>query len=121
MIVQTFRPRAPEILYATEHKTEMYLQEEMKLRTAAKYPPLLRMIRFVLRGPSAQKRAMALAAAALRASKFHAPDARIGSAPTFHGGGNIWQVLIRAEHPRAILPHLDLEGVIVDVDPIETI
>lgn len=119
VIVQTFRPKAPEIAYAVSHRTEAYLNEEMRLRSENRYPPSTRMIRLLFRGEHASKRAMAIAASALKIATIHAPALRIGSAPTFHGGGKEWHVIMRGHCPEKILPHMDLEGVVIDVDPVE--
>lgn len=120
VIIQTFRPEAAEIAAAARHETETYLESELKLRMYAGYPPATAMIRLILRGDGAKPRAQRLAKGAAEAASRLSSDTRASAAPTFAGGGKEWHVLLRGSDPRRILGSLDLAGVSVDVDPIET-
>jgi len=115
VIIQTFRPDAPEVRFAAEHKTQEYLESELKLRTAAKYPPVTDMARFVFRGPDAKHNALALS------SQLQGESRLVSAAPTLFGGGNVWHVLLRSDHLDSILKSIDTTHLIVDRDPIECV
>ena len=121
VIIQTFRPHAPEIERAAAHQTEKYLEEELRMREHAGYPPALSMIRLILRGPDAGSRAKTLQgelhAKALRIGS----DAKISVAPTLFGAGRQWHVLLRGTGLRALLSGMGLSGIVIDVDPVETL
>ncbi|MDD4318983.1 MAG: primosomal protein N' [Candidatus Peribacteraceae bacterium] len=120
VIIQTFRPDAPEIIAASKHDTEKFLDDEWKLRLHSAYPPASGMIRFITRGEGAQERAKRLHASVQRAIAAEKSDAKSYVAPTFWGGGRQWHVLIRGTDIKCLLPSLDLKDVSVDVDPLET-
>ena len=121
VIIQTFRPEAPEIVAASKHQTEEYLEQEWKLRLYTGYPPALRMIRLILRGPDAKKRAEKLHLDLLQAIMKISPLSRVSSAPSIFGAGKVWHVLIRGENPKELLKQVDLSEVVVDVDPMECV
>ncbi len=116
VIIQTFRPDALEIRAAAAHDAEFYLQEEMSVRQALRYPPFTRMVRFLVADSGAEGRAKALAAA-IRPKL--GPDGAVTVAPTFYGNGREWHVLLRATDPLPLLDGLNLEGISVDVDPVD--
>jgi primosomal protein N' (replication factor Y) len=120
VIIQTFRPAAPEVVLASKHDSETYLDNELKLRIAAGYPPFTKMIRLLVRGDDSQKRAQNLREAAAQAAFNAGNDCKCTAAPTLFGKGKEWHVLLKGSNPRVLLPSLPLTGVSVDVDPIET-
>ncbi len=117
IIIQTFRPDAPEISCATRRDTETYITGELKLRTDAGYPPAAQMICLLLRGPSAQPRARDL----FERAKAQAPQAgcTVTLGPPQPGRSPAWRITVRGTSPRLLLHTLPLEGVIIDVDPLE--
>lgn len=117
VIIQTFRPEAPEILYAAEHKTEEYLENELKLRKHSMYPPAAEMVRLLVRGEGAGTRAKQLAASATG----YSDSLHVSFAPTLFGGGKVWHVLLRGSDAKGVLKNLDLKDIVVDIDPIECI
>lgn len=117
VIIQTFRPDAPEVKLASEHKTEEYLEQELKLRLHTTYPPAVPMVRLLTRGPDAQQQARQL----VSDIQSKNPDLHVHAAPTLFRTGNVWHVLIRGSGARETLKDLDLKGVVVDIDPIECI
>jgi primosomal protein N' len=121
VIIQTFRPDAPEVISASRHETEKYLDDELKLRLYASYPPATEIVRLILRGPDAEKRAKLLYRSVQKIAFDEKNDAKIHAAETLFGAGKIWHVLMRGSHPRSILPFLDLDQVIIDIDPMETL
>jgi primosomal protein N' len=121
VIIQTFRPQALQVIAAAEHQTEQYLDDELKLRVHAGYPPAAQMIRLIARGQHAEKRARALYTSALTARMQTASDTKISVSPTLFGAGKEWHVLLRGADPRALLGKLDLHDAVVDVDPTETL
>jgi len=117
VIIQTFRPEAPEVLFAANHRTEEYLESELKLRKFTQYPPASAMVRLLVRGEGAAVRAKALADAA----KNNTDILHISCAPTLFSGGKVWHVLLRGASPVRALASLDLTDVVVDIDPVECI
>ncbi len=121
VILQTFRPDALEVIAAAKHDTENYLEGELRMRTHAGYPPATSMIRLLIRGPDADARAKKLQGEAMSANLRTGNPLKISLSPTLFGAGREWQILLRGPDPRALLDHLQLKGVIVDRDPIETV
>lgn len=121
VIIQTFRPQAAEIVAASQHRTEDYIEAELKLREALKYPPNTSMIRFLIAGPKAEARAKVFHQALLRAIEREKSDATAMLAPTLFGLGQEWHVLLKGSEPGALLPHLPLSEVTVDVDPVDVV
>jgi primosomal protein N' (replication factor Y) (superfamily II helicase) len=121
VIVQTFRPEAPEILLSAKHATEKYMEEELKLRLALKYPPATQMIRFLLDGPDASTRARTLLAQIQKHIVQRGAGEAVMCAPTLFGGGKVWHLLLRGPSPRTMLPALDLMNVTIDIDPMDCI
>ncbi len=121
VIIQTFRPDSPEIVAAARHETEKYLDTELKLRIYSRYPPASRMVRLIARGEDCEKRARKLYVDCMREIALNRRDVKCSTAPTFFGGGKVWHVLLRGEEPRAVLAGVDLQGVSVDIDPLETL
>jgi len=121
VIIQTFRPDAVEIVAAANHKTEEYLEQELALRIAVKYPPASRMIRFVTDAPDAMKRARALQNTLARLIAGKGLQETVLCAPTLFGGGKVWHLLLKGPNPRALLPELDLHDMTVDIDPMDCI
>ena len=115
VIIQTFRPNTPEVKLAAEHRTEDFLDEELKLRIHSGYPPATNMIRLIVREDAEAK------AKELRDKIKAESDLIAHASPQLFGGGKTWQVLIRGTKPEEILKKLDLNGVVIDVDPIETV
>jgi len=121
VIIQTFRPATMEVVAASEHRTEDYMETELKLRTTLNYPPASDMIRFLISGAIPNVRAKKLQQDLQELIKAESLFASVMSAPTLFGSGKVWHVLLRGHHIRKLLPKLDLTDVIVDVDPIDCI
>lgn len=119
VIVQTFRPDCLEVKAASEHRTSDYLDSELSLREKLGYPPATSMIRFILRGPDAAKRATSLQAHILRVIAQQKINAQAMVAPTLFGNGSVWHVLLRGNDVRSLLPSIELTDVIVDIDPLD--
>jgi primosomal protein N' (replication factor Y) len=115
VILQTFRVDAPEVQFASGHKVEEYLEQELEARRLAGYPPFVRIVRFLFRGvgPEARAREFLARIQALPSP----PPATV--APTFYGNGKEWHVMMRCADPQVVLDQLPLQGVIVDVDPVD--
>ncbi len=121
VVIQTFRPDAPEIQAAAKHETEKYLDTELKIRLYSGYPPASRMVRVMFRNERADVRAKALHGQALAAVSRLGSDTRVSVSPTFFGGGKVWHVLLRGADPLKVLDDLDVTDAAVDVDPMETV
>lgn len=119
VIIQTFRPDAPEITAAAKQRTEEYLDAELKTRIQLRYPPAVRMIRFLVSGKDAATRAKRLHHQIERSIEQRKLSLTVTSAPTFSSAGRTWQVLLKGDHPQAALSQIDWRDVAVDVDPIE--
>lgn len=121
VIIQTFRPQASEIVAAAAHRTEEYLEAELKLRIALKYPPSTQMIRFLIAGPKAEARAKAFHGSVLKEIARTQMDAVATVAPTLFGSGQEWHVLLKGHALRPILTRLPLTDITVDVDPVDVV
>ncbi len=121
VIIQTFRPDAPEIVAAARHETEKYLDDELKLRVHGGYPPATKIVRLLVRGPGAGNRAKNLLDEAKKNATAAGNDALIHLSPTLSSGGKEWQILLRGSDPRSLLVTMDLRDVTIDIDPIETL
>jgi primosomal protein N' (replication factor Y) len=120
VIIQTFRPDAPEVRLAAEHKTEQFLEDELRIRLHTGYPPATQMIRLIVR-ENAATRAPALRDRALRAAQEQNISITAHCAPLLFGGNRAWHVLLKGANPREVLAALDLNGIVVDVDPTECV
>ncbi|MDA1209312.1 MAG: primosomal protein N' [bacterium] len=119
VIIQTFRPDAPEVSYAAKHGTEEFLEAELALRIHAGYPPASSMVRILFRGIDAKRRAEELVTSARKINASSKLGIIIGCAPTLFGGGKIWHVLLRGSRPRDLLTKLDTSEAVVDIDPMD--
>lgn len=117
VIIQTFRPQAAEVVAASTHQTEAFLDAESALRTKLRYPPAVSLIRIIIRGADASVRALRIADELKK--KGFGTDAVISAAASLYGGGAVWHVLIRGSDPASLLPGTDLGDVSVDRDPME--
>lgn len=121
VIIQTFRPQAAEIVAASQHRTEDYLEAELALRTTLQYPPVTDMIRFVINGPKAEVRAKLFHQSLMKAIAQRSTPATAMLAPTLFGMGKEWHVLLKGKDIRPLLPLLDLTEITVDVDPLDVV
>jgi primosomal protein N' (replication factor Y) len=121
VLIQTFRPDSAEVIAASKHATEKYLDDELRMRAASGYPPFTSMVRLIVRGPGAEARARTVYADAHAAASKTSSDVKIAIAPTLFGGRKEWQIMLRGSDLRKLLSTLTLRDVSVDVDPIETI
>lgn len=120
VIIQTYRPDAVEIAAAAQHRTEDYLNEELRLRRALGYPPATTMVRLIAHAPGAV-RAQTLKSELEKRIAEAGSNATATASPTFYGGGAEWHVILKGADPAALLDGLDLEGVTVDVDPVDVL
>jgi primosomal protein N' len=120
VIVQTFRPEAPEIVLAAEHMTETYLEQELKLRRTLRYPPYTHMIRLIFRGPHSQKNAQDLYRK-IEGRVSLKDDYRVSCSPTLFGGGKVWHIFVRGSNPRTLIQDLNLDDAVVDIDPLDCV
>ena len=119
VIIQTFRPDAPEVMLSAKHETEKYMEDELRLRLALKYPPATQMIRFILDGEDAGRRARQLLSRIQMQIVQRQAGEAVLCAPTLFGGGKVWHLLLRGHNPRTMLAQLPLENVTVDIDPMD--
>ncbi len=121
VLIQTFRPEAPEIMAAAKHETEKYMENELKMRIYGGYPPASTIVRLIARGDDAERHAKKAYVQASAAMMKLRNDIKVTVAPTLFGGGKIWHVLLRGADPQSLLGSIDLKNVAVDVDPVETV
>lgn len=121
VIIQTFRPDAPEVQAAANHDAAKYLDTELKMRLAMGYPPAVPMTRLLTRGSEARKTAQRLKQDLEQAADAQKTEATITAGPTFFSGGKEWHILMRSNSNRALLQAIKLDGAIVDVEPLETL
>jgi primosomal protein N' (replication factor Y) len=120
VIIQTFRPQAPEIKAAANHTTEEWLDNELKLREMLRYPPATQMVRFILRGPSSEARARMLQRSIEKIIAAEKLDGRSTAAVTLYGQ-NMWHVLYNGSDVRPLLQRLNSGDAIVDIDPLDVL
>ncbi len=121
VIIQTFRPQAPEIVSAAAHETEKYLDTELKIRLYSGYPPATRIVRLIVRGEKAELHAKRIHGASVAAALRIGNDAKVSVSPTLFGGGKVWHVLLRGSDPTLLLPEIDTRDAVIDVDAMETL
>jgi primosomal protein N' (replication factor Y) len=119
VLIQTFCPLSPEISFGAQGAIEAYLDQELCVRFSTGYPPAEQMVRIILRGENTPQRAQLLSAHVQEVTRKRGTSVKVSCAPTFFGGGRIWQVLLRGSDLQKVLKELDLTGVSIDVDPIE--
>ncbi|MBU0766886.1 primosomal protein N' [Patescibacteria group bacterium] len=120
VIIQTFRPDAPEVKLAANHDTEKFLDNELLLRLQGGYPPASKMIRLIIREEGALFTRSLCEKVKIVAAKENI-DLTANAAPMLFGGGKKWHILIKGNKPQEVLNKLDLKGVIVDIDPLECV
>lgn len=114
IVIQTFRPKAAEVVAAATGNVESYLVQESLLRTQVDYPPASRLIALIIRGAGAGHRAKSVAE---HVKKNAAADTDVTYAPSVFSSAE-WHVFIRGKHPESELTALDLSGIVIDVDPM---
>lgn len=119
VVIQTYRPDAPEVVAAAQHRTEEYLDAELAVRATLGYPPAAGMVRFIVPGPGADTRARALRDALSAAIASSKAAATATASPTFYGGGAEWHVILKGADLRRLIDAVDTEGVSVDIDPMD--
>ncbi len=119
VIIQTFRPDAPEVRHAAAHSTEKYMEEELKTRKELSYPPFIPIVRLLLRGPGAPVRSKELTEALRLAAKNSNISVSVHTAPTLFGAGHVWHILIRGADAKKLLELVELNDVAVDIDPMD--
>ena len=125
VVVQSYTPDHYAIQAASHHDYETFFSEEIDFRRQHRYPPFVRLVRFLYRHRSD---ATCAAAADQMARKLarHASQRGVamdllGPAPAFASrvrGDYQWQVILRTSDMEALLDGLPADpGWVVDVDP----
>lgn len=129
VVLQTYQPDHPAILFAAAHDYPGFYRHELTFRRALGYPPFSRLARLLYvtdGGPrkaeeAARKLAEQLTSAIQRLGL--ADTSLIGPAPAYFerlGGQSRWQILLRGPDPHALLTALPPgPGWRVDVDAID--
>ena len=125
VIVQSYTPEHYAIQAAARHDYDVFFSEEIDFRRQHRYPPFVRLARFLYRNrsdaacaKSADQMARKLAS---HARERGVPMDLLGPAPAFASrvrGEYQWQVILRAPDLELLLDGLPVEpGWIVDIDP----
>jgi primosomal protein N' (replication factor Y) len=125
VVVQSYTPEHYAIQAASRHDYEAFFAEEIDFRRRHRYPPFVRLARFLFRD---RQDAVCARAADLLARKLarHARERGVamdllGPAPAFVSrvrGDYQWQVILRTPDLEALLDGLPVDpGWVVDVDP----
>jgi primosomal protein N' (replication factor Y) len=126
VIIQTYNPDHPSILFSRTHDYDGFYAEEISARAELFFPPFSRMAKLTTVSPDAktcQKNANTLKDEIKKLN----PTCRIFAAPALFGhiGGKYeWNVLIQDEDPNQILKSLPaelLKNFKIDVDPMVSI
>ncbi len=120
VIIQTFRPQAPEVQAAAQHQTEEWLNNELKLREQLQYPPAIQMVRFILRGPNSEARARMIHRSIVKILETQKLNGRSTVAQTLYGQ-NMWHVFYNGMDVRPLLQHLNTGDAIIDIDPLDVL
>jgi primosomal protein N' (replication factor Y) len=116
-IIQSFNPSAPEIAAPLRGDVEQFLDTELALRRAHRYPPVTDIVTAVVRGGNAETRARILAS---QLENLPCSDASIDSLRVHPSlTTNAWYVTVRGSHLRALLRSVPTIDVIIDVDPVD--
>jgi primosomal protein N' (replication factor Y) (superfamily II helicase) len=128
VIVQTYSPDHYVLQAAANHDVELFYQHEIAFREEYRYPPFVRMIRYLIRGATDDECALeadSLARLLARHARVHGAEIEVvGPAPAFITrlrGEQQWHVIVKApahhiERMLDGLPHPP--GWVVDVDPV---
>ena len=128
VILQTYMPHHPAIVYAAEHDYLGFYQQEIRARRELGYPPFRHMARVLVQGPNrAEVEGEARRLADLLSQRIretqHGSAWLIGPAPCFFeriDSRYRWQVIVRAIEPRPLLDGLgNRPGVHVDPYPLD--
>jgi primosomal protein N' (replication factor Y) len=108
VIIQTFRPDAPEILTLAKDSPMEFLDHELRLRKELDYPPFSTMIALLCRGGQAEASAEMLKSSlkGIHIQKAVLPKKDV-------------RLLLRGHDLQQSLVSLDLKDVSIDVDPVE--
>lgn len=114
VVIQTYRPEAPEIVAATQGTVDAYLDQELQMRTRLGFPPASELVLVRFRGADASAQAKALAA------QLHAKGSLTAYAlPQLKSAEPVWQVVVRGPGAAASLPAEALEIGYFDPDPLD--
>ncbi len=123
VIVQTYNPEHPAIVFARAHDVRGFAQHELVQRRALNLPPFVRLVRFVCTAQDATQAQRLCTLIAQRLRTRLPAEALIGPAPAYfmrHRGQHRWHVIARTPAPRLLLEQLTLpRECVVDVDPID--
>jgi primosomal protein N' (replication factor Y) len=98
VIVQTFQPDAPALLYAARHDVTGFLAAELSRRKALGYPPFRHIVRVLVSGPSADGPSRALTELKGRLGDDVAGPAAL---PRLRGRYRA-QLVVKTDAPRAV-------------------
>jgi primosomal protein N' (replication factor Y) len=125
VVVQSYTPEHYAIQAASRHDYEQFFAEEIDFRLQHRYPPFVRLARYLYRDRRDEACAIAADAMARKLAR-HARERGVvmdllGPAPAFASrvrGDYQWQVILRAVDLESLLDGLPVDpGWIVDVDP----
>jgi primosomal protein N' (replication factor Y) len=130
VVIQTYNPTHPSILFSRTHNYDGFYKEEISARAELFFPPFSRLAKLTTVSPDAktcQKTANALKDEIKKLSLALSSTCRVFSAPALfaHIGGKYeWNVLIQDKDPNLILKSLPaemLKDFKVDVDPMVSV
>ena len=115
VIIQTFRPDAPEIKSVVDGDPLQYLAQELDLRLAMHYPPAVPMMDLIIRDDGA--RARSLYAMLQEQAKVYDIAAKMREE---HSDKHFtWTINLRGKRVREFIHKLPLGSTIINVDPVE--
>jgi primosomal protein N' (replication factor Y) len=125
VVLQTYHPEHEAVRTAASHDFHGFYRAELEHRRALGYPPFRRLVRLVVRGPSAEplERQAGQVAGRLRRAIARSGSAIevLGPTPCFftrQRGLLRWQIILRGTDPAGVIPEDLPEGWAVDVDPV---
>ncbi len=116
VVIQAFRPEASEIQLAAACDVEGFLNQEQKMRAHFRYPPAAEMARLIYRMPDAAARAERVRKS-LAAKHAHL---LVNAAPLYANPKH-WHVLLRGTNIAEAVATHELEGAVLDIDPLDVL
>jgi len=128
VIVQTYQPEHPAIVFASQHDYTGFYAHEIVNRQQLGYPPFRRMARILVQSShpvNVQREAERLAETLRQriAARQLTDTTLIGPAPCFFrriDRNYRWHILIRSQNPASLLQDLQVRpGIYIDIDALD--
>ncbi len=117
VLLQTFRPDAPEIRAVADGSVDGYLAHEQEVRKRNHEPPFTQVVALLCRGRQAREHALLLCAEVRKHARPEG-DVEHGTAYASFSNPSLWITEVRGRNPRAVLRSLPPVYAAIDIDPL---